>query len=479
MIDDPGNTAQPLDEQLVAYLDGELDPEGRRRIEELLATDADVRRRVQEMERTWELLDGLDVAPAGERFTQTTLEMVAVAARQDVEQSMAEAPRRRRRRRWLLGGGLLAAAAAGFFSLWMLWPDPNRELIENLPVLENLDEYRQIDDVEFLNMLLQLDKDGLLPKETGEAPREPAAQRNESLDRRQLVANMSLGEKEQLLRLQERFDALDADQQKRLSQLDDAVQRSANGPQLRQVMLRYHDWLKTLPSYTRAELAELPPDDRIKSVKERLETERTSEAGKRLERKDVDALQKWTNAYASQHEAQFLKTLREQQRKRLGDLPPAIRHQWVFLVMLRQATGPEKPPGLLTNDDLARLRETLSPEAAQRLQSWQQVSEWMRRTARQRFGRGPASKPNDEALANFFEHELPEKERDRLLSLPGEDMQRELLRQYLSLSRTGPRDGSGRLPDGFQRGPRPDRSPPKRSEHNKESEPRPTPAEKR
>ncbi len=43
--------------------------------------------------------------------------------------------------------------AAGFFAVVLLMPDPNRQLLEDLPVLENLDEYRQIDDIEFLRML--------------------------------------------------------------------------------------------------------------------------------------------------------------------------------------------------------------------------------------------------------------------------------------------------------------------------------------
>lgn len=460
MNDDPSNAALPLDEQLVAYLDGELDPGGRRRVEELLASDATVRRRMQEMERTWELLDDLDAAPAGDRFTQSTLEMVAVAVRQDVEQDAAEAPRRRRQCLWALGGGLLAAAASGFLAVVLLWPDPNRALLDDLPVLENLDEYRQIDDVEFLDMLLQLDEDGLLPKETGKTSEKPAAQRNESLDPRQRIASMSLGEKEQLLRLKERFDTLDPRQRQQLHDLDDAVQSSANGPQLRQVIHRYYDWVKTLPIYMREELAEMKPEDRIRSVKERLVKERAHGGGMRLGVGDLDKLLKWTSKYAARHETEFRETLRDQQRRRLANLGPFMRHQLMFFMMLRQTAVSKKPSGLLTDADLARLRGVLSPEVDQYLQSlpptrqWQQVSEWMRHAARSRFTRGAASKPNDEALANFFEHSLSEKERDRLLSLPGEEMQRALQRRYLNLTRPGPRDGPGRRPDGPQRGPR-------------------------
>ena len=56
--------------------------------------------------------------------------------------------------------------------------------------------------------------------------------------------------------------------------------------------------------------------------------------------------------------------------------------------------------------------------------------------------RGYFSKADDEPLADFFEHELSDEERDRLLSLPGDEMQRELQRLYLT--RTKPPDGSPR-----------------------------------
>ncbi len=44
---------------------------------------------------------------------------------------------------------------------------------------------------------------------------------------------------------------------------------------------------------------------------------------------------------------------------------------------------------------------------------------------------GHSATADDERLADFFEKELPDEERDRLLSLPGDEMQRELQRLYL------------------------------------------------
>ena len=97
MAQEPINVESSLEEQLVAYLDGELDTESCRRIEELLAVDPEVRRRLHWLEQTWEMLDELEATPVGEDFTRTTLEMIAVAAEEDVRKNLEEAPRRRRR----------------------------------------------------------------------------------------------------------------------------------------------------------------------------------------------------------------------------------------------------------------------------------------------------------------------------------------------------------------------------------------------
>lgn len=141
------------DEDLIAYLDGELEDSACRWIEKLLMTDPAIRRRLQELERTWELLEKLDEPVADDRLTRSTLEMVAVEAAREVQET---APLRGRGFwvRWLCTlGGLLAASALGFAGGWFWAVDPDRQLLEDLPLLENLDCYRQIDDFSFLKGL--------------------------------------------------------------------------------------------------------------------------------------------------------------------------------------------------------------------------------------------------------------------------------------------------------------------------------------
>ncbi len=150
MARDSTETPSVSEEELVAYLDGELDAQAARRVEDLLVGDPRVRSRLQELERTWDLLDELAPADVDDAFTRSTLELVAVSAARD-----AVGPGRRWRLRLAGVAVLIVAAAAGFLTTRRLSPDPAQPVVEDLPLLEHLDRYRQIDDFGFLLRLHQ------------------------------------------------------------------------------------------------------------------------------------------------------------------------------------------------------------------------------------------------------------------------------------------------------------------------------------
>ena len=63
-------------EQLVAYLDGELNDEQSAEIEERLRKDAKLRQMTEDLDRTWGLLDVLEPVVAGEEFSRRTLKTI-------------------------------------------------------------------------------------------------------------------------------------------------------------------------------------------------------------------------------------------------------------------------------------------------------------------------------------------------------------------------------------------------------------------
>jgi anti-sigma factor RsiW len=149
-------------QQLVAYLDGELDVESSRQVELRLAEDAEFRGELLKLQQTWDLLDELPPVEVDEAFTHTTVQMIAVSA----ENELGSARQRHRRTRWLawsLAGTLLLAVTAGSYLVTThLLARPNERLVSDFPVIQNYEVYRVADSVEFLE---QLDRRGLFDEE--------------------------------------------------------------------------------------------------------------------------------------------------------------------------------------------------------------------------------------------------------------------------------------------------------------------------
>jgi anti-sigma factor RsiW len=154
----PTDSQDELVTQLVAYLDGELPPPERREVEQRLAQDEHYRRTLRQLQHSWDLLDELPKAETNDAFTQTTLDMVAVNVKQDVEQTTAVQVNRRRTAQWLGLGGAVAACLAGYLFVSALAGREDRQLLRDLPLVQNLDEYRYAESVEFLRML---EKEGI------------------------------------------------------------------------------------------------------------------------------------------------------------------------------------------------------------------------------------------------------------------------------------------------------------------------------
>jgi len=156
-----------LDEELVAYLDGELDGEAARRMEHRLASEEPVRRRLQQLAQSWDLLDQLPRTTVDDSFSRNTVEIIAQAAEDEFGHRRATAPSRRWMR-WLLTGGVaVAASLAGFFAVAHFRSNPNAELLRDLPVIQNQELYKEAGNIDFLR---KLDKEGLFPEESGDAP---------------------------------------------------------------------------------------------------------------------------------------------------------------------------------------------------------------------------------------------------------------------------------------------------------------------
>ena len=317
----------------------------------------------------------------------------------------------------------------------------NKELIQDLPVLENFDEYRQIQDIKFLHMLQK--NENLFPKVEVTASSPPTVVHT-GKDLVQYIKALNPSQKEDLRNKQDRFALLDPAEQNRLRHLHEQIQEDKNPDELRDVMNRYYEWYKSLPSYNRPELANLPAEERMQRIKFYKQEEQTKITNRPPAGEDSKALWNWMGDIAAKREKTFSASLPPRLQKNLTDMASAARHQFVMWMMWqRPQGGPNKEP-LFSDSDLSDLLQKFTVETRTLLEAKDKadqtriIQNWAHNLLRQknpRRGSDVEDFVKDEPLAEFFEKDLTNEQRDRLMTLSSDDMQRELLRVYIMQNR--------------------------------------------
>ena len=158
MSQDPENADAPIrieQAEMVAYLDGELDVQQVADVEKRLSEDPEYRVRLQQLQQAWDLLDELPRSRADDQFTRSTVEIVVLKAREEVIQRAAVPAWRT----WLprLGALLLVVGAglAGYLLSWQAATRENRQLVQDLPVIEQVSQYKQAKSLDFLRLLVE------------------------------------------------------------------------------------------------------------------------------------------------------------------------------------------------------------------------------------------------------------------------------------------------------------------------------------
>lgn len=303
--DEDGPPADPFDADLVAYLDGELDPVAARKIEVRLATDPAAREKAAALKKTFDLLDYLPRTEPSQTFTTRTLDKIPamksgttpvqtqtqsagppISTPASMSSSVPVAlttgalslspviPARP----WLWATGILFAvivfAAAGYFGAAALRPQqtatlPARDPASDAPSLSdrrligNLPLYSAADDFEFVQKLADLDYFGDEPSVSFDAtPKVPAVEPDAPSD-----AVFEAFTKA--------FKALPSTRQQEIRELDKQLneQKPSVRDRLVRVLEAYAVWLDRLPEPERkGVLAAATPGLRlavIRDVRER------------------------------------------------------------------------------------------------------------------------------------------------------------------------------------------------------------------
>jgi len=138
----------------VAYLDGELNEEDTRSVEQLLANNEVARHDMESLATAWEMLDELPRSNAPKDFAEKT---IATLKMEDQVTPLSEQPWFQKTTRlgslavgWIL---VLGCGMVGFLVARSVPPSRADALIHEYPLLQYFDSYQEIGSADFLQRL--------------------------------------------------------------------------------------------------------------------------------------------------------------------------------------------------------------------------------------------------------------------------------------------------------------------------------------
>ncbi len=452
----PPPTDARLREELVAYLDGELAGDDEAAIEARIARDQHCRADMQRFERVWNALDVLPRATVDDAFTQTTIEMVAVEAAQEVNQQTLMMPARKRSRtmRWVAVA--IAATIAGLVLSRVVVPNPNRSLYNNLPLIAEFDAYNQRLDVDFLRQLR-----ATLPDEFGDSIDESVAVRAERLaaltsagynERAKFVAALPTDEQYELAAEASRFEATPPPRRAELERLHNEISSSDDSLQLWEAMLVYSNMTSRLAAADQASLRSLETPERLKSLEQfakreywRGAMELSTENARRL-REGVPLLVVEPSLVQNyQRLKEILPAHAQLALNTIAERKAAKGFEKLVILFFAKRFERDKTPEYLVYfpELVSGLLGLIDDEAQQRLR---RLPVHMQIDTLGRWAAEAMWKPTTENLEDFFKgDQITDDDRRRLLALPENEMNRELREMY-----TGANLGDGKAAELFR-----------------------------
>lgn len=305
----PPPPADDPDDDLIAYLDGELDDAAAEAVENQLANDPAARARADEHKKAFDLLDYLPKSEPSATFASRTITRLMPTA--GVSGSQTTQPALPRRRVWpevLTWATLVVLAGVLGFVGVRTWrqattPPPADLPLSDLAVIESLPLYAGVDDIAFLR---ELDRSDLFDAPTADAP----PTRRSSLppaDRERLI---------------EQFRTFTPARQQQLRTLHQKLSDPAagdRGPLLR-TLEAYAVWLARLPDADRKRVLDAATDERFEAVRQ-VSEKRWREA---LPARQQELLKHVENA---EERLELLQAIRTEEAGRREEWQVAVR-QW-------------------------------------------------------------------------------------------------------------------------------------------------------
>jgi hypothetical protein len=283
------------EEILIEYLDGELSIDARRKVEERLAHEPELREMLAQLERDWDSLDLLERTDTNKQLVETTLETVIASI-------VSEANPASNKRFYFLRFALfvLLVLIIFFFSFRFgerLVPDDNFMLRVESPIIERLDQYLMLLDEDPDLLLLRLlavrrvflpplnNKENIDPNEFMPSSQVRILDAfslypsfNELQRRAFQLENLDKTLYSRFYWNNERFRQFNIEKRNSLRAIHESIESAPRSRDLYITLRNYYTWFKALQTYEKAAIrrANLTLEERfeqIASLKKQLDAE--------------------------------------------------------------------------------------------------------------------------------------------------------------------------------------------------------------
>lgn len=358
-------------EDLVAYLDGELSPAERDRVEQRLSEDDRWQKHLRELERSWDLLDELPRAEVDESFTRDTMESIIVKLAAPTEARTIAGQRPPRLIVISLLATFLLAGLVGFATIRSRAERENRRVIQDFAIIENMDAYHDAGSIEMLRRLSQTGQ--FKPVDVQDDPPQSSPEVR--------IRSLSEDERLQLMDSRRRLHAMSPANRSRLQHFHTELSAAADRELLQGTMREYSRWLNTLHPAQRAEF--VAPENsselfsRIQETKSLQDKFLVPMLASGFPRQDVEILVMWLRIWITDNEDRIIGEFPEYLQRSLPLISSDLeRHeQLVYEIMRRMRFRTDD--GLSddifpTRDEVEEVCLILSLETADKLRTSQE-----------------------------------------------------------------------------------------------------------
>ena len=144
---------EPDVEQLVVYLDGEMDSPEVSRMEDRLSVEPDLREKMASLEQTWNMLGELETVPVDKELVRSTMEVVTLTIEKELNVDEKKIGQQKWLDRAIRATIVVMFGVVGYQLAALSGVLAKNQLLDDVPIIRQISVYKEIGSFDFLKTL--------------------------------------------------------------------------------------------------------------------------------------------------------------------------------------------------------------------------------------------------------------------------------------------------------------------------------------